>query len=94
MPLLEAIEQRAAVQDVAVDARIERGRTYRDALSRLLEEEPFDRVIVSATGDPRVGLSGDDLAWLLQHAKAEVMILRAAPEDTRLITPAGLKGHF
>ena len=94
MPLLEAIEQRAAVQDVAVDARIERGRSYRHALSRLLEGESFDRVIVSATGDPRVGLSGDDLAWLLQHAKAEVMILRAAPEDTRLITPAGLKGHF
>ena len=34
MTLLEAIEQRAATQDVAIDARISRGRTYRDALRR------------------------------------------------------------
>lgn len=94
MPLLEAIEQRAAAQDVAVDARVERGRSYRHALTRLLERESFDRVIVSATSDPRVGLSGDDLAWLLQHAKAEVLILRAAPEDTRVVSAEGLAGHF
>jgi nucleotide-binding universal stress UspA family protein len=34
MPLLEAIEQRAIAQGVSVDARVVRGRTYRDALSR------------------------------------------------------------
>ncbi|MES1192754.1 MAG: universal stress protein, partial [Solirubrobacterales bacterium] len=45
MTLLEVIEQRAATQDVAIDARISRGRTYRDALRRELEEEHFDRVI-------------------------------------------------
>ncbi|HZO36112.1 MAG TPA: universal stress protein [Solirubrobacteraceae bacterium] len=94
MPLLEAIEQRAAAQDVVVDARIERGRSYRHALSRLLERESFDRVIVSATGDPRVGLSGDDLMWLLLHAKAEVLILRAAPEDRRVVSAEELAGHF
>ena len=50
MPMLEAIEQRAAAQGVAVDARIERGRSYRHALERLLErEEPVDRVVVPAT---------------------------------------------
>ena len=48
MPLLEAIEQRARAQDVAVDARVGRGRTYRDALRRMLDEEQVDRVIVSA----------------------------------------------
>ena len=95
MPLLEAIEQRAAAQGVEVDARIGRGRTYRDALQRLLDEEHFDRIIVSATDSPRVGLSGDDLRWLLERVPAEVMILRPAPEDERRISATnGVHGHF
>jgi nucleotide-binding universal stress UspA family protein len=94
MPLLEAIEQNATVQGVAVDSRVARGRTYRDALRRLLQEESFDRIIVSATDTPRVGLSGDDLQWLLQRVPAEVMILRPAPDDTRRISASGLHGHF
>ncbi len=95
MPLLEAIEQRASAQGVAVDARIGRGRTYRDALQHLLDEEHFDRIIVSATGSPRVGLSGDDLQWLLERVPAEIMILRPAPEDERRISATnGVHGHF
>ncbi len=95
MPLLEAIEQRAAAQGVAVDSRIGRGRTYRDALQHLLDEEQFDRIIVSATDSPRVGLSSDDLRWLLQRVPAEVMILRPAPEDKRRISATnGVHGHF
>jgi len=76
MPVLEAIEQRARAQGVAVDSRISRGRTYRDALQRLLEEERFDRIIVSADANPRTGLDRDDLEWLIEHAPAEVIILR------------------
>jgi hypothetical protein len=76
MPLLEAIEQAAARAEVPVDARVVRGRTYRHALEQLLAEEPVDRVIVSATGNPRRGLTSDDLVWLLERAPAEVLILR------------------
>jgi hypothetical protein len=94
MPLLEAIEQRAHAQGIEVDARVARGRSYRDALRRLLEQEQFDRIIVSATDGPRAGLSGDDLRWLLERAPAEVMILRPAPEDTRRISAEGVSGHF
>jgi nucleotide-binding universal stress UspA family protein len=94
MPLLEAIEQRAAAQHIPVDARVERGRSYRHALSRLLEEERFDRVIISAATDPRTGLSGDDLLWAIDHANAEVMILRPAPQDARVISANGVAGHF
>jgi nucleotide-binding universal stress UspA family protein len=86
MPLLETIEQRAAAQGVPVDARIEVGRSYRHALLRLLENETVDRVVVSATALPRAGFSADDLAWLLQEAPAEVLILRPALEDTRMIS--------
>jgi nucleotide-binding universal stress UspA family protein len=94
MPLLEAIEQRAAAQGVAVDARIIRGRTYRDALRRILETEHVDRVIVSATSNSRKGLSSDDLEWLLEQVPAEVMILRPDPEDHRTVTADALAGHF
>jgi hypothetical protein len=94
MPLLEAIEQRATAQGVAVDARIARGRTYRDALRHLLKDEQFDRVIVSATDSPRNGLSADDLEWLLERVPAEVMILRPAPDDTRHISAVAVDGHF
>ncbi len=86
MPMLEAIEQRATAQEVAVDSRIERGRTYRHALERLLSRESFDRVVVPATADPGAGFSGDDLVWLLERAPAEVLILRPGPEDRRFVT--------
>ena len=86
MPMLEAIEQRATAQGVPVDARIERGRSYRHALQRLLEREKFDRVVVSATATGGPGLSGDDLVWLLDKAPAEVLILRPAASDERRLT--------
>jgi hypothetical protein len=92
MSILEAIEQRAAAKGVAVDSRIERGRTYRHALARLLAEESFDRVVVSATATGGNGISGDDLVWLLAKAPAEVLILRPAPEDHAVLT-ANPNGH-
>jgi nucleotide-binding universal stress UspA family protein len=94
MPMLETIEQQAAAQGIAVDSRVARGRTYQHALERLLTQEQFDRIIVSATESPTTGLSADDLEWLLERVPAEVMILRPAPEDTRRISANGLRGHF
>ncbi|HKB50619.1 MAG TPA: universal stress protein [Solirubrobacterales bacterium] len=81
MPMLEAIEQRATAQGVSVDARVERGRSYRHALARLLDREQFDRVVVPATAEAGAGLSGDDLVWVLEKAPAEVLILRPGPSD-------------
>jgi nucleotide-binding universal stress UspA family protein len=94
MPLLEAIEQRASIQGVAVDTRIIRGRTYRDALRRMLDSEPVDRVIVSATANSRKGLSAEDLEWMLEKVPAEVMILRPDPEDRRTVGADAVAGHF
>jgi hypothetical protein len=91
MPLLEAIEQSASRQGVRVDARVSRGRTAIDALRRLLETEDFDRIIVSATDNPRHGLTNIDVDWLLRKAPAEVLVLRPGPEDHREIT-AGASG--
>lgn len=94
MPLLEAIEQKAIREGVRVDARVGRGRSYRDALRHVLDAEPVDRVIVSATSDPRTGLDPRDLSWLLARVPAEVMILRPGQTDERRITAEGIRGHF
>jgi hypothetical protein len=94
MPLLEAIEQRVASQGIPVDSRVGRGRSARDALRKLLDDEHFDRIIVSADEDPRAGLGYDDLRWMLERVPAEILILRTAPEDTRRISANTVSGHF
>ena len=94
MPLLEAIEQRATSLGVPVDSRVGRGRSARDALRKLIEQEHFDRIIVSADEDPRSGLSYEDLRWMLDRVPAEILILRPAPDDARRISTEAVKGHF
>jgi len=94
MPLLEALEQRLVAQGISVDSRVGRGRSARDALRKLLDEEHFDRIIVSADEDPRAGLGYDDLRWMLERVPAEILILRTAPEDTRRISANTVSGHF
>jgi hypothetical protein len=71
--LLEAIEQRAASEGVPVDGRIGRGRNRRHAMRELMAGERFDRIVVPA-GDE--GFTADDVAWLLDHADGEVIVLR------------------
>lgn len=85
MPLLEAIEQHATRLGVRVDARVSRGRTAIDALRRLLATEDFDRIIVSASDNPRHGFTNIDVDWLLRKAPAEVLVLRPGPDDHRAI---------
>jgi hypothetical protein len=91
MSMLEAIEQRATGQGVPVDARIERGRSYRHALRRLLEHERFDRVVVPAGSTGSTGLSGEDMVWLLRKAPAEVLILRPGPSDEARVSVAAAR---
>ena len=75
LPLLEAIEQRAVTQGVRVDSRIEAGRSVRHAFRLLMQHETFDRV-VAAAGTNGDGFSADDVAWLLENAPGEILILR------------------
>jgi hypothetical protein len=73
--LLETIEQRATAVGVPVDARIGRGRNRRHAMRQLMSNERFDRIVVPA-GDE--GFAADDVAWLLNHAEGEVVVLQPA----------------
>jgi hypothetical protein len=86
LPLLEAIEQKATSKGVPVDSRIGRGRSHRDALRRLLAEEPVDRVVVPASADARSGFTAQDIVWLLERAPAEVVVLRPDPADHAALT--------
>jgi nucleotide-binding universal stress UspA family protein len=76
VPLLEAIEQRAARYAVPVDGRIERGRDRRHALRETIAHEPYDRLVIAASGPDSDGFHTDDVAWLLDHAPGEVVVLR------------------
>lgn len=80
MPLLEAVELAASRAGVAVDARIERGRTPIHALQKLWEVEQFDRIVVPAPTPGRPGFSPKELAWMLTNAPTETIILRPSPE--------------
>lgn len=85
LPLQEAIEQRATAFGVAVDARIERGRTYRHALRLTIARERFDRIVIAATAQGNPGFDPDDVAWLLDNAPGEIVVLR--PDKDELIGP-------
>jgi hypothetical protein len=79
LPLQEAIEHRATAFGIAVDARIERGRNYRHALRQTIDHERFDRIVIAAaTHGGGAGFGPDDVAWLLDNAPGEIVVLRPA----------------
>jgi hypothetical protein len=82
LPLLEAVEQRAVRAGVAVDSRIERGRTYRHAIRQLLAHETFDTIVVPAGRGESPGLQPDDIAWLLKHVPGEIIVIRPGAPST------------
>ncbi len=82
MPVFEAIETRAADQGIAVDSRIERGRTVRHALRQAIAHERFDRIVVAVATDETDGLAPEDVAWLLERDDCEILVLRPARRET------------
>jgi hypothetical protein len=77
MPLLEVVEQRATLAGVPVDSRIERGRTLRHALSELITHEQFDTLVVAAVDATDAGFHPDDIGWILEHVKGEIIVVRS-----------------
>jgi hypothetical protein len=87
LPLLEAVELQALEEGVPVDARLERGRSLRDALRRLWDVETFDRILLPVSADERAGFDERDIAWILMHAPAETLALRPATGSVRPVAP-------
>ena len=80
LPLLEAVEHAAADAGVAVESRIERGRTYRHALLELIAHERYDQIVVAAAPEGAAGFAAADVAWLLHRAPGEIVVLRPGDE--------------
>ena len=77
LPLLEVVEQRAMLAGVAVDSRIERGRTLRHALLELANHEHFDSMVVAAVDATEAGFHPDDIGWVLEHIDGEIIVIRS-----------------
>jgi len=84
MPLLEAVEQRATEAGVPVDSRIERGRNRRHALRQAIAQERYDRIVIAAASEGSPGFDAEDVAWLLDHAAGEIVVLRPSSADDEL----------
>jgi hypothetical protein len=94
VPLLELIEQRATEAGVPVDSRIERGRTPRHALRQAIAQERFDRIVIAAASHGSHGFNADDVAWLLDHAQGEIVVLRPGAEDQLSVGRAAVPGRL
>jgi len=81
MPLLEAVEQHATEAGIPVDSRIVRGRNRRHALRQAIADERFDRIVIAASAHGNHGFDPDDVAWLLDNAPGEIVVLRPSSED-------------
>jgi hypothetical protein len=64
-----------------VDARVERGRSYRHALRQTIANERFERIVIAAAAEGGPGFGPEDVAWLLAHAPGEIVVLRPSAED-------------
>ncbi len=92
IPLQEAIERRATRFGIAVDARIERGRTYRHALRQTMDHERFDRIVIAAAAHNNPGFGPGDIAWILETAPGEILVLRPDHEEV-LTVPVKTPGR-
>ncbi len=93
--LQEAIEQRAGAHKVPVDARIERGRDNRHALRQAIASCSYDRIVFAAAVRGCPGFDAADVAWLLENAPGEILVLRPADSNhlVRVGTGPRHEGH-
>lgn len=76
LALLELVDRRATRAGVGVDSRIVRGRTPRHALEALVREERFDTLVIPAATTSSDGFAPADVAWTLESAPGEVIVMR------------------
>ncbi len=77
----EVIEQRAIAFGVPVDARLECGRMSRHALRQTFARESFDRIVIAAATHDHAGVHPNDVAWLLDNAPGEIVVLRSDRDE-------------
>jgi hypothetical protein len=93
LPLLEAVEHAAHRAGVAVDARIEKGRSTTHALRRLWDVEQFDRIVAPAPTNGHTGFTLKDVTWLLANSPSETIVLKPTPQPSVPQRPPMLAAH-
>lgn len=83
LALLETIEQRAAKAGVPVDSRIIRSRSARHGIGELIAEETFDAIVIPARTRASDGFDPREVAWVLESAPGEVLVLRPGTPPAR-----------
>jgi nucleotide-binding universal stress UspA family protein len=86
--LLETIEQRAHAHGVPVDARVQRGRDNRHALREAISSCAYDRIVIAAAINGCPGFHAGDVAWLLENAPGEIVVLRSSSAGRSGAAPA------
>ena len=94
LSLQEAIEHRATAWGIPVDARIERGRTYRHALRQTFEHERYDRIVLAAAARGSTGFDAGDVAWLLDNATGEIVVFTDATTRVAANALSALTANF
>lgn len=79
--LQERIDLDAAPAGIPVDHRIARGRTYRHALRQTLGHERYDQLVIAAAVNGAGGFGSGDVAWVIEHAAGEIIVLRPSRND-------------
>lgn len=75
--LFEEAERLAAAANVCVDPRVERGRTFRHALTNAVDSEQAHQVVLVIDPESKSSHpSPEDIAWALKKLPAEILIFR------------------
>lgn len=85
--LLEAVEQRALKAGVPVDARIVRARSAQHGLQCLADKGRYYRIVLPAASGTEDGLDATAIAWCLDHAPGEIIVLRPSDAPARRRVP-------
>ena len=92
MPLLEAIEQRASRQRACRSTPASSaGAPTATRCASCSPTSTHDRVVVAADTAGTDGFDAADIAWLLDHARGEILVLRPADDDYRTPKPSPLE---
>jgi hypothetical protein len=67
---------------------VQRGRDNRHALREAIESNSYDRIVIAAAIHGCPGFHAGDVAWLLENAPGEIVVLRSASAGRTAPAPA------
>lgn len=69
-----------ALSPRALDASLRLARAE-DAMRQTMDHERFDRIVIAAAARNNPGFGSEDIAWILENAPGEILVLRPDHEE-------------